>query len=408
MLQAININKLVLAVATIAVVATAGFLSTRAFFSDTETSQANAFTAGSLTMQVAQTNSTPENSHGDSTFNQWSDNRTLFTYGGLIPGDSSTADWALEPTQESWACLKPDVTSNTNGMKNYVEIAYWNDTNNNGLYNPGAGENINSFDLTDSDWLPVEDSSGAVGDDGVMTDGSYRVGYAYCFGSFERDGSGDLVIQNNKPVCDGSDVTNSQQNGQVEGSMYFYAEQKLNNDNFVCSSLNPVNAPQTHTIGGSVPAGIIVEDLGGSLLWTIDIDEVNADDGNGHYAYGLVISQDGMVPEYQIHSNDGTDSPPAFGTHLYSAWGPTTGTGYNGWHTSTTNVLVSALSWVTASGDRDATSNPDGVFTIEIDKSELNSTFYWGVMTAADATSSYPSTWTPWSGNASGLEQYDL
>jgi predicted ribosomally synthesized peptide with SipW-like signal peptide len=231
-------KKIVLGIAGIAVVGLTGFAATQAYFSNTQTSKANSFTAGTLSMQIAETNSTPGNSVGNTTFADWHTNKTLFSYSNLIPGDTGTADWALKPTQNAWACIKPTVTGNSKDVSSHIEVAYWNDKTPNGEYNPGAGEKINSFELANNQYYPLEDTSGKVGSTGVSSDGSYRVGYDYCFGSFKRHSNGSLYIKNNEPVCNGASVTNAQQGGHATGKFAFYAEQKANNASFTCSSLN--------------------------------------------------------------------------------------------------------------------------------------------------------------------------
>jgi len=149
----------------------------------------------------------------------------------------------------------------------------------------------------------------------------------------------------------------------------------------------------------SLPANITVEDLGDKVKWTIDMDENDGDFTNKHAAYALVISHDGVEPAYQIHSNDGTDSTYAFGTHLYSEYD-------NGWHTGDTNTPISwaGMDWVSANGQRDLIDNPDLVYTVTIDKSELGDEFYWGLALMGNTSDTkYPDSWGEWSGNASGL-----
>jgi hypothetical protein len=94
--------------------------------------------------------------------------------------------------------------------------------------------------------------------------------------------------------------------------------------------------------------------------------------GDGHWGYGLAISLDGAEPAFQIHNNDGTDAGYAWGTHLYSPY-------LSGWVSGTNNTLVSELDWVTCTGARDIGDNPDGVFTVTIDKAELGLEFYWAI-----------------------------
>jgi predicted ribosomally synthesized peptide with SipW-like signal peptide len=436
MLQALNIGRIAAALALVALVATAGFVGTRAFFSDQEVSQANTLTAGSLNLQVGIENRgglTPDpRSPIDLTSNQ-----ALFSFGGMIPGQMEVGHFKLESSQDAWACLAGDVTAtyenthltqeqsagdNTGGtnkgeLQDYIEVAVWeaNGGNTDGVVGTSENDTLRVMPLNDfasGDYMALQDS--ANGDNPLDSGAEYGHEFAYCFGQFSN--ADDVKANGGTLECDGGafgSETNRAQTDSVETTLTFYGEQRDNNEDFTCGSLNPLNNPETHTLSGvSVPAEITVEDLGGAIRWTIDIDETTADDDNGHYQYALVISNDGVNPAFQIHGNDGVDGTYPWGTHLYSPWGPS-GTGYNGWHTggaTPNNTEVSTLGWVTATGDRPIASNPDGVFTIEIDKSELDSTFYWGIMSGADVASYYPAAWasSPWSEDASDLEPYTL
>jgi len=171
-----------------------------------------------------------------------------------------------------------------------------------------------------------------------------------------------------------------------------------------------------------IDVDITVEDLGCYLKWTFDFP-IDNDPSNGNMGYGLVLSLDGVHPEFQIHNNDGTDSSYAWGTHLYSEWG-TEGTGYNGWHTSNRNTPVSDIGWIEATGHRYRVGKPDdlepngqGIFTVMIDKNYLEEGIYWAAHFGAGGFSNYgglskyPEAWVPWSGDASTFESaeaYDL
>jgi len=158
--------------------------------------------------------------------------------------------------------------------------------------------------------------------------------------------------------------------------------------------------PYTVNPTGSIPATITVEDLGDSIRWSIDMDENDDSFGGGHAAYGLIIASSPTQPEYQIHSNDGSDSAYPFGTHLYSEWGPDSTVGYNGWQTGTggNNVPVTSLPWVSATGERDLASNPQIIYTITISKDQLNGgNFYWAAQLMGQTSDTqFPETWAKW------------
>jgi len=162
-----------------------------------------------------------------------------------------------------------------------------------------------------------------------------------------------------------------------------------------------LNYGETIDVAGSMPATVTVKDEGDKVSWTIDINMEGAAISNGHVAYALVISNDKVHPTFQVHDNDGTDSNYPWGTHLYSEWGPA-GTGYNGWHTSDTNTPVSEIDWITASGRRDVNENPNGIFTVTINKDHLAPEFYWALQIMGDTFDThYPEEWQVWTGDAS-------
>lgn len=141
----------------------------------------------------------------------------------------------------------------------------------------------------------------------------------------------------------------------------------------------------TDTVG-TQPVDITVEDLGDSIKWTVDFPgeapyDAPTIEGNGQWAVGLVIALDGNGngPAFQIHNNDGTTPDFPYGDWLYSPWGPTIGDGWMGWHSGYDNTEVSTLGWVSATGERYNEVNPDGIFTITIDKSELGEEFHWAL-----------------------------
>jgi predicted ribosomally synthesized peptide with SipW-like signal peptide len=164
-----------------------------------------------------------------------------------------------------------------------------------------------------------------------------------------------------------------------------------------------------------INVSITVESTDCQITWTFDFP-IDEDPSNGNMGYSLVISNDGAKPEFQVHNNDGTDGTYPWGTHLYSEWGPA-GTGYNGWHTGDTNTPVSDLDWITCTGHRykegktdDPTSNPEGTFTVTIDKCKLTGTIYWAAHFGAGGFSNYgglskyPDAWVPWSGDSNNNE----
>jgi len=210
--------------------------------------------------------------------------------------------------------------------------------------------------------------------------------------------------------------------GHVEAPIDFTWTSSLNPDGIIVSYLKPLNFEtevSTDYPTMSIPATITVVDTGTDIEWTIDIDMTDyaAFAWGGHLGYGLVISKDGIHPAFQVHGNDGVDHAYAFGTHLYSKWGPTLQDGYNGWHTGTggNNIPVAGIGWIDCTGDRQIVAgdyndalpihsdgNPDGVFTVSINKCYLGDEFYWAVQVMGQTSDThYPVAWAMWSGDSS-------
>lgn len=232
-------KKIVLGALLLAVLGVASFTGTRAFFSDTETSANNVFAAGSMNLKVGidsdSKNFTPRDL----------ENRTMFDFRGLMPGDVGNGDILLSSTQDAWVCMAGDIDADADGMADYIELATWVDGNGNGTVNSSEHAGFTAMSLADwadsTSW-PVQDS--VVGQSPVGT--NYNQGFAYCFGKFVRDeangvGPHNLVLSGGNtglPVCDGKDVSNDLQGASLTGSLYFYAEQAKNNPGFQCSSVS--------------------------------------------------------------------------------------------------------------------------------------------------------------------------
>lgn len=189
-------------------------------------------------------------------------------------------------------------------------------------------------------------------------------------------------------------VTNVEnlENGETDAEQKYYAEYP-DSVNYLLSDWIHYDMMVYRSLGysfdgtvGEQPVSIGVEDGAGQVTWTIDFPgEAPYDDptteGNGQWAVALIIALDGdgNGPAYQIHNNDGTDPSYPWGTWLMSPWGPTIGDGWFGWHSGDTNTPVSGLDWVECTGDRYNEDNPDGLFTITIDKSELVGDIHWAL-----------------------------
>jgi len=130
------------------------------------------------------------------------------------------------------------------------------------------------------------------------------------------------------------------------------------------------------------PIDVIVEDIGSEIQWTFDFFAYNTTSmqGDGKFAGCVIVSLDGITPDFQIHNNDGTCSAFLWGTWLYSPYDKTGG-GWHGWHTSEVawSTEVEDIEGIDATGNMYYVDNSEGKLVITIDKTKLNATFGWAV-----------------------------
>lgn len=151
-------------------------------------------------------------------------------------------------------------------------------------------------------------------------------------------------------------------------------------DLFAFTDILDVEYSLATTAGGvnNDPVEIGVTDDGTSVTWTIDFpDQV----GNGlkHVALIIALEGDGEGPAYQIHNTDNTEFTLTDGTPLVPGTWVVSPYYDDAWHSNDINTLVTALDWVTCSGER---HSADGLYTISIDKSELGNDFHWALSLA--------------------------
>jgi hypothetical protein len=142
-----------------------------------------------------------------------------------------------------------------------------------------------------------------------------------------------------------------------------------------------------------IPIDVTVEDIGDWIQWTFNFFAHNTSvaQGDGKFAACVVISLDGSRPAFQIHNNDGTCAAFPWGTWLYSPY-DLTGGGWHGWHTSEAawNTKVEDIWWIEAEGNMYFTSNPQGILTVRIHKTQLDATFGWAVYASIAHFSTIP------------------
>ena len=276
-------KKIIISLSMIAAVAAIAVGATTAFFSDTETSTGNTFTAGAIDLGVDNTSylngalnpgttwgldfdidntefpgdnlETPEVENGYSLPIV----RQFFNFIDLKPGDLGEDTISLHVNNnDSYLCADVTLTStldnsstepemddgdtlwtidNTGELQNYVKFVWWADDGDNVLEtdeNP-IHENVplgtGTVALADSD-------QNIWGDNGPLPGGSDRfIGKAWCFGqlTLEPVDEGVSPIVDGGVRCNGENVNNLSQTDSMSADIAFRAVQSRNNPNFVCN-----------------------------------------------------------------------------------------------------------------------------------------------------------------------------
>lgn len=203
--------------------------STGAFFSDTESSVGNVFTAGSVTVAI---NGITHSYNGSTTANQptFTPNGFSFSLTDLKPLDSGKVNYDLtNGANEAHICAMVTETSNADNSVNGPEAAAGDNTD-----GPGVGELGNflnfKFGTTAGSLTAI---SGVYQEVGVVAANTNAPsGLEYCFGQF----SGSACVA-------GTGNDNLAQTDSLTADVKFYAVQTRNNSNFTCASLNQTVTP---------------------------------------------------------------------------------------------------------------------------------------------------------------------
>jgi predicted ribosomally synthesized peptide with SipW-like signal peptide len=256
-------TKILLSLSVIAAVAAIAIGGTVAYFSDTETSTGNTFTAGTLDLKVDSTCHYNGNVCG-ATSHVWEGSNpypvpgtpcactwvskdletgdVFFNFNDVKPGDSGESTISFDlASNPAWACAyvskivdsdngcnepekaaEPGCTPDGNGeLDENLKVTAWVDTNCNNVLDSGEEVIVDNqpvstyIDDQTSVVIPVADNSnGSLMGKGV----SLNPGH-YCIG-----------IKWSVPTTTGNEV----QTDKVGADLTFYVEQARNNPNFVC------------------------------------------------------------------------------------------------------------------------------------------------------------------------------
>jgi len=255
-------KKLIMSLSTIIMVAVVVIGATGAFFSDTETSTGNTFTAGAIDLKID--NHCFYNGDDQACTSNWMlkdlvpTSDKFFNFSDVKPGDSGVNIISLHIiNNDAWACLNignkqdndngltepEDVVDDTPGvgegeLSGFLSTFTWWDTDQNGAFDTGEGQ-IDNGDLGSVDMWPLADA----GHLPAITGGQTKyLGLAWCVGMWAN-----TPVAGQPFVCNGSEMDNITQTDSFTADISFYVEQSRNNAGFLCtnqpSDEPPVTAP---------------------------------------------------------------------------------------------------------------------------------------------------------------------
>lgn len=280
MMHLIN-GKILLSGATILAAAALVVGATFAFFSDTETSTGNTFTAGAIDLQIDNTSyaldhnipgfQSPTGAFMANTATTWTLTdltvEKFFNFTDLKPGDYGEDTISVHVNNnDAWLCAAARITQDTDEtctdpeqaddptcavpgpnqgeLDQEVNFAFWKDD----------GDNVFETDETtflsgpisglgEQGQIALADTSdsGPFGDTPVPGNTTVHIGKAWCFGTLSESPATQGLSTN--PVdrgttgftCGGSGVNNAAQTDKVVGDLQFYATQSRNNSTFTCA-----------------------------------------------------------------------------------------------------------------------------------------------------------------------------
>jgi len=261
-------KKIIISLGIIGLAAAIAIGATTAFFSDTETSTGNTFTAGAIDLTIDnESYVTDENGalvYNDDTSWELDDltDQLFFNFEDLKPGDIGEDTISLHvDNNDAWACMSVELTDTPENeetepeaevddggdqgeLQDELHFAFWADDGDN-VYETEElifAEGL-AADLFDGQNWTLADASKniwtAQGPIAVEGEVEYYIGKVWCYGNLieaavpQGENSSPLV-RGTGFICDGESVTNISQTDGIEVTVEFYAEQSRNNPNFTC------------------------------------------------------------------------------------------------------------------------------------------------------------------------------
>lgn len=277
------LKRIIISLVIIVAVGSIVIVGTRAFFSDTETSTDNVFTAGAIDLQI------DNESYYNGIFQQdtsWSLKdltiEKFFNFTDVKPNDFGEDTISLHVnTNDAWVCADVKLTSNNdNGLTdneeedgdttdgvgngelaNAINFIWWADDGDNVLENDETvlpGGPLGSLDIGETSTVALADSQSGIWGIGPLPGNTTKyIGKTWCFGTLtsnalDQDGEGpesDRTPANSTGgiSCDGSGLGNETQTDSTTVDVTFRAEQSRHNLNFLCSQpeITPTVTPTT-------------------------------------------------------------------------------------------------------------------------------------------------------------------
>lgn len=271
-------KKIIISLSVVVFVAAVVFGATTAFFSDTETSVGNTFTAGAIDLTIdnesyaidftipGYTNPTGALVLSENTSWDLDDltNQLFFNFVDLKPGDIGEDTISIHVNNnDAWMCMSTEITAtpengitepeaaddstvgdNDGELQHAINFVFWVDDGDNVLETDEAQyvwEGTAEEFMNTSPRI-IADSTfnifGAPIGTSVEGDSEFYIAKAWCFGELTltpvpQSGTNDPIVATGIH-CDGSSVNNSTQTDGIVGNITFYAEQSRNNPNFTC------------------------------------------------------------------------------------------------------------------------------------------------------------------------------
>ena len=264
-------KSILLSLALVAFIAAAAAGATGAFFSDTETSTGNTFTAGDIDLKI-DNESYVTNNEGvlvASEENSWAisdlTNQLFFSFDDVKPGDIGEDTISVHAgTNDAYACMAARITAtpentlvdpetdagdtgpangNNGELQNHINFVFWNDDGDN-VYE--TGENTITA-LTGAAGAVFNGAYSAIGTGAIPGNTTRYVAKAWCFGGITpnavtqdnlgKTGSNGPLARGTGFTCSGVGNQNIAQTDGIVVDVSFQAVQARNNGQFTCSSL---------------------------------------------------------------------------------------------------------------------------------------------------------------------------